>query len=140
MPPSGYGCCYAIGIEKYNDKADVSIAMHAALPKELGGKMRFYLEDVNDTEYTEILEGLEFATLVIFCNNLAFNQGTVSRLAVKMRCVMDYFAARAVKVVVISSRELPALEDRLYSSLPLQMTWNDEPHASNVYMSTPSAS
>ncbi len=74
-----YGCTYAIGIEKYKEPAAVAAKLFSSSTSDLQAKMRFLVEDINDTDIPKELQGLGFTTLILFCNNLAFHQGTVQR-------------------------------------------------------------
>ena len=74
-----YGCMFAIGIEKYKEPAAVAAKLFRSSSEDLQAKMRFLFEDMNDTDIPQQLQGLHFSTLILFCNNLAFNDGTVHR-------------------------------------------------------------
>lgn len=50
-----------------------------SLPEDIKQRLLFKLEDINDTDVLSILAKLNFQTLLIFCNNLAFTQGTLNR-------------------------------------------------------------
>lgn len=51
----------------------------AELPDDVKERLRFVLEDINDTDLVEELSGIQYERLLLFCNNLAFSQGTVNR-------------------------------------------------------------
>lgn len=74
-----YGCIYAIGIEKYKEPAAIAADLFTSSCSSLQAKMRFLFEDMNDTDIPLQLDGLNFSTLILFCNNLAFHDGTVQR-------------------------------------------------------------
>ena len=74
-----YGCMFAIGIEKYKEPAAVAAKLFTSSSGDLQAKMRFLVEDMNDTDIPQQLHGLQFTTLILFCNNLAFHEGTVHR-------------------------------------------------------------
>lgn len=76
-----FNCIFAIGIEKYKEPAAIAAQLFASSCEDLQAKMRFLLEDMNDTDIPQQLQGLSFATLILFCNNLAFHEGTVHRYA-----------------------------------------------------------
>ena len=76
-----FNCTFAIGIEKYKEPAAIAAQLFASSCGGLQAKMRFLLEDMNDTDIPQQLQGLSFATLILFCNNLAFHEGTVQRYA-----------------------------------------------------------
>lgn len=83
-----FGCIFAIGIEKYKEPAAIADKMFTSSSRDLQAKMRFLLEDVNDSDIPQHLQGLSFSTLILFCNNLAFHDGTVHRYACQTsRCV-----------------------------------------------------
>ena len=75
-----YEYAYAIGIEKYQEPAAKAAKLFSSSNSDLQAKMRFLLEDMNDTDIPRELEGLQFDTLILFCNILAFHEGTVHRL------------------------------------------------------------
>ena len=81
-----YGCTYAIGIEKYKEPAEVAAKMFTSSARDLQAKMRFLFEDMNDTNIFQQLQGLTFATVIFFCNNLAFREGTVHRCYIDSSC------------------------------------------------------
>lgn len=70
---------FAIGIEKYKEPAVKAAKLFSSSNSDLQAKMRFLFEDMNDTDIPGELKGLQFATLILFCNNLAFHEGTVHR-------------------------------------------------------------
>lgn len=76
-----FNCIFAIGIEKYKEPAAIAAQLFTSSCGSLQAKMRFLLEDMNDTDIPQQLDGLTFATLILFCNNLAFHEGTVHRYA-----------------------------------------------------------
>ena len=76
-----FNCIFAIGIEKYKEPAAIAAQLFTSSCGGLQAKMRFLLEDMNDTDIPQQLDGLSFATLILFCNNLAFHEGTVHRYA-----------------------------------------------------------
>ena len=61
------------------EPAKIAAAMHASLPVAVQNRTKFIVEDCNDTEFSEVLMGINFDKLIIFCNNLAFHAGTVQR-------------------------------------------------------------
>lgn len=81
-----YGCTYAIGIEKYKEPAEIAAKMFTSSARDLQAKMRFLFEDMNDTNIFQQLQGLTFATVIFFCNNLAFHEGTVHRCYIDSSC------------------------------------------------------
>ena len=76
-----FNCIFAIGIEKYKEPAAIAAQLFTSSCGGLQAKMRFLLEDMNDTDIPQQLHGLSFTTLILFCNNLAFHEGTVHRYA-----------------------------------------------------------
>ena len=74
-----YGCQFALGIEKYKDKYLASLALVSRLPQELQQRIHIVQEDVNDTDFLHLLSKLKFQHLLFFCNNVAFNSGTIHR-------------------------------------------------------------
>ncbi len=73
------GCYRAIGIEKYNDKLQESQELLASLPEDVQSKIEFLLGDFNDHDLTAMLQSYACTSLLMFCNNLAFQQGTNMR-------------------------------------------------------------
>ena len=74
-----YGCQFALGVEKYKDKYLASLALIGRLPQELQQRIHIVQEDVNDTDFLHLLSKLKFQHLLFFCNNVAFNSGTIHR-------------------------------------------------------------
>ena len=74
-----FGCTFALGIEKYKEPAAIAEKLFLSCDSALQAKMRFLLEDMNDTDIPSQLEGIAYDTLILFCNNLAFHEGTVHR-------------------------------------------------------------
>lgn len=74
-----YGCQNALGIEKYKDKYLASLALVSRLPQELQQRIHIVQQDVNDTDFLYLLSKLKFQNLLLFCNNVAFNSGTIHR-------------------------------------------------------------
>ena len=50
-----------------------------ALPEHIKQRLLFVLEDINDTDLLSCLSGIKYERLLIFCNNLAFTEGTLNR-------------------------------------------------------------
>lgn len=73
------GCRKAVGVEKYRDKFQESQDLHASLPEDIRSKVQFILGDFNDFDLTEMVQVSSNSSLLLFCNNLAFNQGTNHR-------------------------------------------------------------
>jgi len=74
-----YDCNFAIGVEKYKEPAAIAAKLFSSSSSDLQAKMRFLLEDMSDTDIPKELQGLQFDTLILFCNNLAFHEGMVHR-------------------------------------------------------------
>ena len=74
-----YGCSHAIGIEKYKDKYLASLELVGQMPQALQQRVTIVLQDINDTDIMPLLDSLSFQTLLFFCNNVAFNSGTIHR-------------------------------------------------------------
>jgi hypothetical protein len=74
-----YGCSHAIGIEKYKDKYLASLELVGQMPQALQQRVTIVLQDINDTDLVPLLDSLSFQTLLFFCNNVAFNSGTIHR-------------------------------------------------------------
>ena len=74
-----HGFLHAVGIEKYKDKYDASLHIVRQLPHSLQQKVTIVLQDINDTDLTPLLSRHNFDTLLFFCNNVAFNSGTIHR-------------------------------------------------------------
>lgn len=74
-----YGCSHAIGVEKYKDKYHVSLELVRQMPQALQQRVTIVLQDINDTDIMPLLDSLSFQTLLFFCNNVAFNSGTIHR-------------------------------------------------------------
>ncbi len=74
-----YDCNFAIGVEKYKEPAAIAAKLFSSSSSDLQAKMRFLLEDMSDTDIPTELQGLQFDTIILFCNNLAFHEGTVHR-------------------------------------------------------------
>lgn len=74
-----YGCQHALGVEKYKDKYLASLALVSRLPQELQQRIQIVQQDVNDTDFLQLLSKLKFQSLLLFCNNVAFNSGTIHR-------------------------------------------------------------
>lgn len=49
------------------------------LAVDVSQKLSFRREDISDTDLLSLLAGIEYDQLLIFCNNLAFTQGTLNR-------------------------------------------------------------
>ena len=86
-----HGCTFALGIEKYKEPAAVAEKLFDGSESDVQAKMRFLLEDMNDVDIPCQLDGLAYDTLIIFCNNLAFHEGTVHRCA--LACIVFCKAA-----------------------------------------------
>lgn len=76
---TSFQCKHSIGIEKYADKYQASVDLVTATPESLQSQVTVLLQDVNDTDVLDTLSALEYTTLLYFCNNVAFNSGTISR-------------------------------------------------------------
>ena len=63
----------------YREPAAICAERFAKLPAEVRQRLKFIFEDINDTDLVEELANVQYTTLLMFCNNLAFNQGTVNR-------------------------------------------------------------
>ena len=74
-----YGCQHALGVEKYRDKYLASVDLVSQLPAELQQRISIVQQDVNDTDFSALLSKLKFQNLLFFCNNVAFNSGTIHR-------------------------------------------------------------
>ncbi len=74
-----YGCSHAIGIEKYKDKYLASLKLVGQMPQALQQRVTIVLQDINDTDLMPLLDSLSFQNLLFFCNNVAFNSGTIHR-------------------------------------------------------------
>lgn len=74
-----FGCLYSLGIEKFSDKYEASVDLIRRLPEALQSQFTVVLQDVNDTDLLPLLNKLEYSSLLYFCNNVAFNAGTISR-------------------------------------------------------------
>ena len=77
-----YGCQYALGVEKYKDKYLASLEAVSHIPQELQQRIQVVQQDVNDTDFLQLLSRQTFQNLLFFCNNVAFNSGTIHRYAV----------------------------------------------------------
>ncbi len=95
---SGYGALlvaavsviqHAIGIEKYKDKYQASLELVNQLPQKLQQRITIELQDINDTDFTPLLDSLDFHTLLFFCNNVAFNSGTIHRYTSFSTCTIS---------------------------------------------------
>lgn len=73
------GCYRAVGVEKFSDKLDESQELLATLPEDVQAKIKFILGDFNDHDLTEMLQSYACTSIMMFCNNLAFQQGTNNR-------------------------------------------------------------
>jgi hypothetical protein len=73
------GCGEAIGLEKYSDKYEESLALRSSLSPDLQPKITFLKGDINDVDLLQLMAGSQCTELLAFCNNLAFNQGTNNR-------------------------------------------------------------
>ena len=85
-----YGCQRAVGIEKYSDKYLASLKLVGALSSEMQQRISVIHQDVNDTDFLQLLSKYEFKNLLFFCNNVAFNSGTIHRyseLELRMDCM-----------------------------------------------------
>ncbi|CAL8467395.1 g6932 [Coccomyxa elongata] len=78
-----------------------------------------------------MLQSYACTSIMMFCNNLAFQQGTNNRMSKNFRRAMDTLPS--VKFTIISTTPLVALEDRLHITIPLDMTWAPA-HMSQVYV------
>ncbi|KAL3146784.1 hypothetical protein ABBQ38_014766 [Trebouxia sp. C0009 RCD-2024] len=128
-----FGCIFAIGIEKYKEPAAIADKMFTSSSRDLQAKMRFLLEDVNDSDIPQHLQGLSFSTLILFCNNLAFHDGTVHRSSIAFKEVMARFPDKSV--FVVSTRPMKLLESHFIRTLPLKMSWSEDLHDVFVYAS-----
>ena len=84
-----YGCRYALGIEKYRDKYLASLELLRGLSSEMQQRICIIQKDVNDTDFRQLLSNHDFKKLLFFCNNVAFNSGTIHRyrqLTLHMSC------------------------------------------------------
>lgn len=73
------GCFRAVGVEKYTDKLEESQELLATLPEYVQAKIEFILGDFNDHDLTKMLQSYACTSIMMFCNNLAFQQGTNNR-------------------------------------------------------------
>ena len=80
-----YGCQHALGVEKYKDKYVASLEAVSRIPQELQQRIQVVQQDVNDTDFLQLLSKLTFQNLLFFCNNVAFNSGTIHRYAAVVR-------------------------------------------------------
>ncbi|DBA73247.1 hypothetical protein WJX77_007181 [Trebouxia sp. C0004] len=128
-----YDCNFAIGVEKYKEPAAIAAKLFSSSSSDLQAKMRFLLEDMSDTDIPKELQGLQFDTIILFCNNLAFHDGTVHRSSLVFRQIMDSMSDKTV--FVVSTRPMKVLEDRAVQSLALNMSWSKEVHDVHVYQS-----
>ena len=74
-----YGFSHAVGVEKYKDKYQASLTTVAQLPQRLQERLTVQLQDINDTDLDALLDTFHYHTLLFFCNNVAFNSGTIHR-------------------------------------------------------------
>ena len=74
-----FGCLHCFGIEKFSDKYEAGVDVVRQLPQSLQSRISLIKEDVNDTDVLALLSKTTFTTLLYFCNNVAFNAGTISR-------------------------------------------------------------
>lgn len=74
-----YGCQHALGVEKYRDKYAASLDLVSQLPADLQQRISIVQQDVNDTDFLALLSTHKFQHLLFFCNNVAFNSGTIHR-------------------------------------------------------------
>ena len=82
-----FGCLHSFGIEKFSDKYEASIDVVRQLPEVLQSKITLVKEDVNDTDVLALLSKTTFTSLLYFCNNVAFNSGTISRrFSIRLFC------------------------------------------------------
>ena len=82
-----YGCKHAVGIEKYKDKYLASLELVSQLPQALQHCSTVVLQDVNDTDFMPLLSSVSFQTVLFFCNNVAFNAGTIHRYRLSCTCM-----------------------------------------------------
>ncbi|KAK9909621.1 hypothetical protein WJX75_005242 [Coccomyxa subellipsoidea] len=68
-----------------------------------------------------MLQSYACTSLLMFCNNLAFQHGTNIRMSKNFRRAMN--ALPSVKFTVVATTPLEALADRLHSTISLDMTW-----------------
>ena len=61
------------------DRQDTCDATVAGLPAELKAKLKFVVEDIGDVDLQQLLSSVDFEGLIIFSNDLAFNQGLIKR-------------------------------------------------------------
>eukprot|EP00884_Botryococcus_braunii_P016767 jgi/Botrbrau1/3774/Bobra.0183s0009.1 len=129
---NSYGCVYGIGIEKYREPAELCTERHALAPESVKERTKFVLADINDVDILDLLSGIDYQILVLFCNNLVFNPGTNARLS---RMLKDVFLALSDKTVyAITALPAPDLKQWERSTIVLNMTWNQTaPHETCVY-------
>jgi hypothetical protein len=84
------GCSRAVGVEKYKEKFDESQELHASLPALVQEKVQFLFGDFNDSSLTQMLLETRSTSVLIFCNNLAFNQGTTHRSVCHCLLLLDH--------------------------------------------------
>lgn len=74
-----FGCLHSVGIEKFSDKYDASVQLVQQLPAALQSQITLVMQDVNDTDVLSLLSSVNYTRLFYFCNNVAFNPGTINR-------------------------------------------------------------
>lgn len=74
-----FGCLHSLGIEKFSDKYQASVQRVRQLPVSLQSQVTLVMEDVNDTDVLALLSKISYTKMLYFCNNVAFNSGTISR-------------------------------------------------------------
>ena len=71
-----------LALRKYKDKYLASLEAVSHIPQELQQRIQIVQQDVNDTDFLQLLSRQTFQNLLFFCNNVAFNSGTIHRYAV----------------------------------------------------------
>eukprot|EP01026_Neomeris_dumetosa_P040952 TRINITY_DN3388_c1_g1_i2.p4 TRINITY_DN3388_c1_g1~~TRINITY_DN3388_c1_g1_i2.p4 ORF type:complete len:146 (+),score=17.98 TRINITY_DN3388_c1_g1_i2:157-594(+) len=118
-------CVMSIGVEKYLDKFEASIELVEDEVQNLEErqKIKMVYEDINDTNLLDLMKEVQYDRLLIFCNNLAFNLGTIKRSSICFGKMMDELALESKEVIVISSVELNYLKQYLQQTILLDTTW-----------------
>jgi hypothetical protein len=61
------------------EPSTVCAERHAQAPLFVKEKTRFVLADINDVDFLDLVSGIDYEVLLLFCNNLVFNPGTNTR-------------------------------------------------------------
>ena len=112
----------ALGVEKYEDKFASSLQRLQASSPDHRSRVTFQKADLNGFDYAELGSGSSPCNgLLIFCNNVAMNAGTIQRCELQLSPQALWAeVASANQVVCPLCSQVRSAAERLSTSLPGQ--------------------